>query len=69
MAILNYFILNYFRLCEVILGYFWPLKVISPYVIINYSMLYYHRLFVAILLVPIYSIGGYCGLLVAIDGY
>ncbi len=69
MAILNYFILNYFLLCEAIVGYFWPLKVVSPYVIINYFMLYYHGLFVAILLVPIYSISGYCGLLVAIDGY
>jgi hypothetical protein len=32
---LSYFILGYFRLCEAIVGYFWLLKVISPYVIIN----------------------------------
>ncbi len=43
------------------------IEVIPPYVIIGYSRLYYHRLFVVILLVvinvysivPIYYIGGY----------
>jgi hypothetical protein len=35
LAILNYFILSYFQQCEVIIGYFWLLKVISPYVIIG----------------------------------
>jgi hypothetical protein len=45
-SILNYFILGYFQLCEIIVGYFWLLKVISPYVIIGYSKLYYHKLFV-----------------------
>jgi len=34
-------------------GYFWLLKVISPYVTIGYSRLYYHRLFAAILLMNI----------------
>jgi hypothetical protein len=61
MAIINYFILSYFQLCEVIVNYFWLFKVISPYGIIDYSRLYYHRLFVVILLVAIsnYSINGY----------
>jgi hypothetical protein len=64
MAIINYFILGYFQLCDDIVGYFWLLKVISPYVIIGYYKLYYQRLFVAIigyLLITIsaYSIGGY----------
>ncbi len=61
MAIVNYFILGYFLLCESIVGQFWLLKVISPYVIIGYSRLCYHRLFVPIILVAIdgYSIGGY----------
>jgi hypothetical protein len=36
LVILNYFILGYFRLCEVIVGYFWLLNAISPYVIIEY---------------------------------
>jgi hypothetical protein len=36
---LNYFILTYFQLCEVIVGYFWPLKVISPSIIIDNSKL------------------------------
>jgi len=61
MAIISYFILSYFQLCEVIINYFWLFKVISPYVIIDYSRLYYHKLFVVILLVAInnYSISGY----------
>jgi len=50
------------------------LKVISPYAIIGYSRLYYHRLFVVILLVANvgYYINGYWCLyilLVAIIGY
>jgi hypothetical protein len=49
----SYFILSYFWLCEVIVGYFWLLKVISPYIIIGYSRLYYHRLFLVIILVSI----------------
>jgi hypothetical protein len=42
-------------------GYFWLLKVISSYVIIGYSRLYYHRLFATILLVNIigYIISAY----------
>ncbi len=48
MAILNYFILGYFQQCEVIVSYFWLLKAVSPYIIIGYSKLYYHKLFVAI---------------------
>jgi hypothetical protein len=44
LAILSYFILSYFLLCEAIGGYFWLLKVISPYVIIGYFRLYYHKL-------------------------
>ncbi len=61
LTILNYFILSYFQLCETIVSYFWLLKVISPYVIIHYSKLYYHRLFVIILLAATvgYCIGGY----------
>jgi hypothetical protein len=51
LAILNYFILGYFRLCEVNVGYFWLLKFISPYVIIGYCSLYHHRLFLVIILV------------------
>jgi hypothetical protein len=46
-------IINYFWLCEAIVGYFWLLKVISHYVIIRYSKLYYHKLFMVILLVAI----------------
>jgi hypothetical protein len=54
-------ILCYFWLCENLVGYVWLLKIISPDVIIVYSKLYYHRLFVAILLEGIgaYSIVGY----------
>jgi hypothetical protein len=48
-----------FRVCEVIVGYFLLLKVISPYVIINNFRLYYHRLFVVILLWLLMAIGGY----------
>jgi hypothetical protein len=61
LAILNYFILGYFWLCEAIVGYFWLLKVISLYVIIGYYKLYHHKLSVVILLVAIvgYFIGGY----------
>jgi hypothetical protein len=33
------FILGYFQLCENIIGYFWILKAISPYVIISNSIL------------------------------
>jgi hypothetical protein len=60
----GYFILGYFWLCEAIVVYFWLMKTISSYVIIGYSRLYYHKLFVVILLVAIllmstYSIGGY----------
>jgi hypothetical protein len=41
LVILSYFILGYFQLCEVIIGYFWLLKVISPFPIIgNYKLLY-----------------------------
>jgi hypothetical protein len=55
------FKLRFFWLCEAIVGYLWLLKVISPYVIFGYSRLYYHKLFVVILLVVLvgYSIGGY----------
>jgi hypothetical protein len=53
MGILNYFILGYFRLCEVIIVYFWLLKIVSHYTIIGYYSLYYHRLFVTIPLVTI----------------
>jgi hypothetical protein len=55
------FHLKFFRLCEVIVSYFWLVKIISPYVIIGYFMLYYHRLFMTILLVVIvgYYICGY----------
>jgi len=53
LVILSYFILGYFRLCDIIVGYFWLLKDISPYAIIRYSKLYYQRLFVVILLVVI----------------
>jgi hypothetical protein len=56
LAILKYFILNYCQLCEIIVGYFWLLKVISPNAIIGYFKLYYNILFEAILLV---AIGGY----------
>jgi hypothetical protein len=44
-----------------IVGYFWLLKVISPYVIIENFKLYYHMLFVVILLVIIVCsfIGGH----------
>jgi hypothetical protein len=61
MGIINYCILSYFQLCETIIGYFWLLNVISPYVIIGYFKLYCHKLFVVILLVAIvgYYIGGY----------
>jgi hypothetical protein len=61
LVILNYFILGYFGLYEAIIGYFFLLKVISPYVIIGYFKLYYHKLVVAIGLVTIvgYYIGGY----------
>jgi hypothetical protein len=52
-VILNYIMLIYFRLCETIVGYFWLLKVINPYVIIGYLKLYYHRLFMVILLMAI----------------
>jgi hypothetical protein len=45
--------LSNFRLCEIIVGYFLLLKVISPYVLISYFRLYYHRLSMAILLVAI----------------
>jgi hypothetical protein len=64
----SYLLLDYFWLCEAIVGYFWLLKVISPYDIIGSSRLYYHRLFVAIDLVAIvdYSIDGYWCLLVII---
>jgi len=53
--------LGYFQLCEAIVGYFWLLNIISPYVIIGYFKLYYHKMFVAILLVVIfgYFIGAY----------
>jgi hypothetical protein len=61
IIIIIFFILGYFQFCEVIVGYFWLLEIISPYVIIGYSKLYYHRLFVIILLVDIsgYSINDY----------
>jgi hypothetical protein len=40
LAILNYFILGYFRLCEAIISYFLLLKVIAPYVIFgNFKLL------------------------------
>jgi hypothetical protein len=39
MVIVGYFVLGYFWLCEVIVNYFGPLKVISPYVIIGYFRL------------------------------
>jgi hypothetical protein len=40
LVILSYFILVYFRLREAIIDYFWLLKVISPYVIIdNFKLL------------------------------
>jgi hypothetical protein len=42
------FHLRLFRLCEAIVGYFWLLNVISPYVVIDYSKLHYHKLLVAI---------------------
>jgi hypothetical protein len=52
------------------------IKNYSPYVIIGYSRPYYHKIFVAILLmvillVPIgdYFIGGYWWLLVVMNGY
>jgi hypothetical protein len=61
--ILNYFILSYFRLCEIIVGYFWLLKIISLYVSITYYRLYYHRIFMVIPLVLVYSINGYWWLL------
>jgi hypothetical protein len=35
LTIVSYFILGYFLLCDPILGYFWLLKFISPYVIID----------------------------------
>jgi hypothetical protein len=59
--ILNYFVLGYYQLCEAIVNYFWLLKIISPFAIIGYSKLYYHRLLVVILLVDIvgYFISGY----------
>jgi len=61
VAIISYFILNYFQLCEIIVGYLWLLKAIGLYIIINYSKLYYHKLFMVIILVAIvgYFIGGY----------
>jgi hypothetical protein len=52
IVIINYFILAYFQLCEVIVYYFWLLNDISPYVIIGYFRLHYHKLFG-------YFIGGY----------
>jgi hypothetical protein len=61
-----------FRVCEVIVGYFWLLKVISPYVIINNFRLYYHRLFVVILLwllMAIVAIHDYSINCYFIDGY
>ncbi len=65
-AILNYFILCYFRLCEAIIGYFWLFKVISPYIFTAYYQLYYHMQFVVIILVVI--IGYFIGcLLMAIS--
>jgi hypothetical protein len=48
--------LCYFWVYEAIVGYFWLLKIISPYAIIDYFRLYYHKLFVPIIG---YSIGGY----------
>jgi hypothetical protein len=61
LIVLSYFILSYFWLCEVIIGYFLLLKIISHYFIIGFLKLYYHRLFVTIILVAIvaYSINGY----------
>jgi len=57
LAIPNYFILGYFQLCDAIVGYFWLLKVIPPYVIIEDYKLYYYRLFVAVIG---YFIDSYC---------
>jgi hypothetical protein len=57
------FILNYFKLFETIVGYFWLLKVISHYVIIGNFTLYYHNLFVVLLVAIVgYSIGDCCWL-------
>ncbi len=61
MVIISFFHLRFFWLCEAIVGYFWLLKVVLTYVIIDYYELYYHRPFMAILLVVIggYYINGY----------
>jgi len=56
MVIIGYFVFGYFWLCEVIIGYFGPLKIISPYVIIGYFRLLVWWLLLVILLVVI---GGY----------
>jgi hypothetical protein len=48
MGIFYCFKFFHFQLYEVIVGYFWLLKVISPYVIIGYFRLYYHSLFVPV---------------------
>jgi hypothetical protein len=48
-------------LCETIVGYFLLLKAISPSINIDYFRLYYHKLFVATLMVVIS--------LVVINGY
>jgi hypothetical protein len=56
LAILNYFILSYFWVCEAIIDYLWLLKVISPYVIISYCTLYYHSGYEWLLVI---FIGGY----------
>jgi hypothetical protein len=59
LIISPYVTFNYYKLLLGILCYFWLFQVISPYAIIGYSKLYYHMLFVAIVLMHIYSIGGY----------
>jgi hypothetical protein len=61
LVIPSFFILGYIQLSGIIVGYFLLLKVISPYVIIDYTRLYYHTLFVVIGLVAIVGnfIGGY----------
>jgi hypothetical protein len=56
MVILSSFVSGYFWLCEVIVGSFGPLKIISPYVIIGYSTLLVWCLLLVILLMVI---GGY----------
>jgi len=62
--------LFHFKLFATIISFFWffLLKIISCYVIIDYSRLYYHKYFLVILLAAIvgYSINGYWCLLMVI---